>query len=497
MDQTQSILTGVGIIGTLATLSLYKIPIGPFGLLILAVIPWTGTYGINLAAAGTFIAALVKIIVHVACLILSKYLYIFGPLLFPEITSILVLFSYLIYINPFYVFDIIIASSPRFMSGTGHFRYPIVFPGMKHSIGEESSKGGINVFVFCAIIAAISYGGVNILDMLPEGLSTPIRDTIKNVLNWTGFTALLGGGGVGAATFWTSLQTGDFGTIKGLLPSWLGGKEGQGQGQGQEQKQEQEQEQKISPSGSTTSQVDDVENKSYDAAADPTADDYTLTSSEINNVKNEAYAQALIMYKNETVDKEKPTPILNNYVPSQDTLIAIETGVTQNIKVNDQYDSTGKVIGSIGTTTDNPAIRKLIKLRLPYVLEGFSNAKMQYPEMANSVSIQSYLSYVNQAVKVLNAAAAVGVASGAVLSGGGYKAVGRFVHSVLNVPPVPSLSSILNSLDEDPHTARNKQTGGGKQSSTDDSIFLGLLAVITLGGMASAVLRSLPNRTTH
>jgi hypothetical protein len=476
MDQTQSILTGVGIIGTLATLSLYKIPIGPFGLLILAVIPWTGAYGINLAAAGTFIAALVKIIVHIACMILSKYLYIFGPLLFPEITSILALFSHLIYINPLYVFDIIIALSPRFMSGTGHFRYPIVFPGMKHSVGEESSKGGINVFVFCAIIAAISYGGVNVLDMLPEGLSTPIRDTIKNVLNWTGFTALLGGGGVGAATFWTSLQTGDFGTIKGLLPSWLGGTK-----------------EPALPSPPTPDVV-----PTY-ASGPVNEGEYSINDAEINNIKNEAYEQAVVMYKNETVDKNIPSPILNNYVPSEDTLLAINTNVTQTLTLN-KYDSNGKVVSSNSITTDDPKLRNMIKLRLPYVLQGFSDAKQQYPEMADSISIQSYLSYVNQAVTVLSAAAAVGVASGAVLSGGGYKAVGKLVHSVLSVPPVPSppsLSSILNTLDEDTHRAMNKQTGGGKQSSTDDHIFLGLLAVITLGGMASAVLRSVPNRFTH
>ncbi|NDA63941.1 MAG: hypothetical protein EBX50_18225 [Chitinophagia bacterium] len=221
----------------------------------------------------------------------------------------------------------------------------------------------------------------------------------------------------------------------------------------------------------------------------------------MNNIKNEAYEQAVTMYKNETVDKANPTPILNNYVPSQDTLIAIDTDVVQTLTLN-KYDSSGKVVSSTSISTDDPNLRDMIKLRLPYVLEGFSNAKMEYPDMANSPSIQSYLSYVNQAVKVLSAAAAVGAASGAVLSGGGYKAVGRFVHSVLSVPPVPSppsLSSVLNSLDTDAEAKgqRYKQTGGSKQSPTDDYIFLGLLTVITLGGMISAVLRSLPNRTTH
>jgi hypothetical protein len=212
-------------------------------------------------------------------------------------------------------------------------------------------------------------------------------------------------------------------------------------------------------------------------------------------VINEAYEQAKKMYNNETVNKNSPTPIVNVYVPSQDTLLAIKSNNPQTLTLT-TYDTTGKATGTSSVTTNDPQIRNMIKERLPYVLQGYTKAQNEIPDMANTITIQTYLTYVNDVMTLLGAAAAVGVASSAVLSGGGFRAIGNLAHKVLSVPPLPNLSSIVKNIRTEEQTLQN---GGGKSkgSSVDDSIFLGLLAVITLGGMASAVLRSVPNRLTH
>ena len=84
-------------------------------------------------------------------------------------------------------------------------------------------------------------------------------------------------------------------------------------------------------------------------------------------------------------------------------------------------------------------------------------------------------------------------ATGAVMAGG---SIQGFIGTVLNTPAGPTLSSIMNSLKDQPA----QQRGGGSakkehsKPSSDDSLFLAIIGFITLGGMATAVLRSLPNR---
>jgi len=431
-ETTATVLGGVGIFAAIAAFAVYKLPIGPIGLFILSALPWTGMYGINLIAAGSFLPAFGKIIMHILFLILSKYVYIYGTVLFPQIATLMYIFSLLIYIDPWFVFDILIASSPKFRSGEGYFRLPVAFLGMKHNVGGLSKDGGINLIVFFAIIAALAYGGANILNLLPSAIKTPINSGISKVLEWTGFTALLGGGGTGLATMWTGIQTGNLDKFALNLPKWLGGSEGV-----------------LSTSSTVASDGVSV------AAPGITP----LTSSEAKNLFIREYTASL--------SGTGYVSVLNiNTVPKISDLKSIK-----------------------GDTPDQPiiSINDKIKIQsfLPPIIEGINAAISETTGMENFQFAKDYL----QLAKDVVAMNFVITATGAALAGGGIQ---QFAHTMLSTSAPPTLSTIMKGLNTPP-----PQQGGGsakKEDSVDDSLFLSILGFITLGGMVTAVLRSVPNR---
>ena len=146
-----------------------------------------GFGGMNLMAAGKTMWAGAKAATAAVCSILSKYMDVYYPSLWPM--------KILIEVNPWYIFDLIQLFSPMF--ATEGFKVPFV-TGPAGSLQPKDGAYRINGIMIGAAIALLSMGGYSLLQNMPSqivGASKPALDLLFKVV---GGASVVGGGGLTA-----------------------------------------------------------------------------------------------------------------------------------------------------------------------------------------------------------------------------------------------------------------------------------------------------------
>lgn len=167
--------------------------IGFFGLLFLAggfLLPpfdALGYLGVNLFAVGAPMFGLLKGAFTAGITFAVKYLKLYYPNLWPV--------TFMLSINPWFVYDLIQTWSPAFAQEG--YKIPLTYRQLGGGTkgAEPGPKGRITPMVVGMIIAAFAYGGYRLMDYLPKEIVGTAGPMLQKVFLITGgVTALTGGG---------------------------------------------------------------------------------------------------------------------------------------------------------------------------------------------------------------------------------------------------------------------------------------------------------------
>jgi hypothetical protein len=186
--------------------------IGFFGLLFLAggfLLPpfdAMGYLGVNLFAVGAPMFGLLKGAFSAGITFAVKYLKLYYPNLWP--------LTFMLSINPWFVYDIIQTWSPAF--GQEGYKIPLTYRSLGGgSTTDGGPKGRITPMVVGMIIAGFAYGGYRLMDYLPPEIMGQTGPMLQKVFLITGGVTALTGGGMTALVALPEITS----ALKGALAS--------------------------------------------------------------------------------------------------------------------------------------------------------------------------------------------------------------------------------------------------------------------------------------
>lgn len=160
--------------------------LGKVYLIFLTLLPFIGSFGINLVAVDATVWGMAKATLQGTLSVGTKFLLKYYP------TSTLVtVFAYIFsYLSPWYLYDIAQVFNPKFFDEG--FKVPFI----EKPIGIKGDEAYWNMKVLAAMLAAFSLAGLQILEWLPPQVTGAAKPWIQLGIALVGGLAAAGAGGI-------------------------------------------------------------------------------------------------------------------------------------------------------------------------------------------------------------------------------------------------------------------------------------------------------------